>query len=61
MLYEFCIFKNLVGGSVETMYRAPLVVQWISIHLPMQGTWVQGLAHEDPTCRGATKPSRHSY
>ena len=27
----------------------------------MQGTWVQALAREDPTCRGATKPVRHSY
>ena len=24
----------------------------------MQGTWVQALVWEDPTCRGATKPVR---
>ena len=27
----------------------------------MQGTWVQALAREDPTCRGETKPGRHNY
>ena len=27
----------------------------------MRGTWVQALVREDPTCRGATKPVRHSY
>ena len=27
----------------------------------MQGTWVQALVREDPTCRGATKPMRHNY
>ena len=27
----------------------------------MQGTWVRALVQEDPTCRRATKPMRHSY
>ena len=27
----------------------------------MQGTRVQALVGEDPTCRGATKPVRHNY
>ena len=27
----------------------------------MQGTRVQALAREDPTCCGATKPVRHNY
>ena len=25
------------------------------------GAWVQSLAREDPTCRGATEPMRHNY
>ena len=33
-----------------------LVVQWLRIRLPMQGTRVRSLDGEDPTCRGATKP-----
>ena len=31
-------------------------MQWLKIHLPVQGTWVRALVQEDPTCRGATKP-----
>ena len=38
-----------------------LVAQWIRIRLPMQGTWVQSLVREDPTCHGATKPVHHNY
>ena len=38
-----------------------LQAQWSRIHLPMQGTRVQALVWEDPTCRGATKPVRHIY
>ena len=50
-----------------------LVVQWIRIHLPMQGTRVQPLVWEDSTCQAATvsaplnywahalEPTRHSY
>ena len=38
-----------------------LVAQGLRIRLPMQGTRVQTLVREDPTCRGATKPVRHNY
>ena len=38
-----------------------LVVQWLRIRLPMQGTQVRALVREAPTCRGATKPMRHNY
>ena len=39
-----------------------LVVEWIRIHMPMQGIQVQPLIQEDPTCRqGATKPKHHNY
>ena len=41
--------------------RASLVVQWLRICLPMQGTQVQALVQEDPTCLGATKPVHHNY
>ena len=40
---------------------ASLVVQWLRIRLPMQGTRVRALVWEDPTCRGATKPVSHNY
>ena len=42
-------------------FRASLVAQWLRIHLPMQGTWVQALVQEDPTCHGAAKPVCHNY
>ena len=38
-----------------------LVVQWLRICLPMQGTQVQSLVQEDPTCHRATKPVHHNY
>ena len=40
---------------------ASLVVQWLRIHLPIQGTWVRALVWKDPTCRGATKSMSHNY
>ena len=50
---------NRMGSNPSS--RASLVVRWLRIRLPMQGTWVQALVQEDPTCRGATKPVRHNY
>ena len=47
------IFKKLCGAS--------LVMQWLRIRLPMQGTWVRSLVREDPTCLRATKAMRHNY
>ena len=52
--------KRVKGGS-KLQKRASLVAQWLRIHLPMQGTRVQALVREDPTCHGATKPVRHNY
>ena len=45
--------KDFVGTS--------LVVQWLRVLLPMQGTWVHFLVLEDPTCLGATQPVCHNY
>ena len=30
--------------------RTFLVVHWLRIHLPMQGTWIWSLILENPTC-----------
>ena len=38
-----------------------LVAQWLRVHLPMQGTRVQALVWEDPTCCRATKPVHHNH
>ena len=39
---------------------ASLVVQWLRICLPMQGTQVRALVWEDPTRRGAARPVSHN-
>ena len=49
------------NGLKSTITGTSLVAQWLRIRLPMQGTRVQALVQEDPTCRGATKPSCHNY
>ena len=33
------------------------MAQWLRLRLPMQGTRVRALVWEDPTCRGATRPT----
>ena len=61
--------KNLQGPvkiectepHVQKLRGTSLVVQWLRIHLPMQGTRAQALVQEDPTCHGATKPVHHNY
>ena len=45
----------------KVKHGASLVVQWIKIHLPMQGTQVQFLVQEDSTYCKAPKPVHHNY
>ena len=49
------------SGGIREEIGTSLVVQWIKICLPMQGTWVQSLVGEDPTGHGITKPMHHKY
>ena len=68
-LFGFYSEKN--GKPLETFklssdikrlsFWASLVAQWLRVCLPMQGTQVQSLVWENPTCSGATKPMRHNY
>ena len=47
--------KNLMPGTF-------LVVQWLRLCLPMQGTWVESLVQElRYHMLGATKPMPHNY
>ena len=41
--------------------QTSLGIQGLRACLPMQGTWIQSLIQEEPTCHGATKPMRHNY
>ena len=45
----------------RSKHWASLVVQWIRICLPIQGTQFRSLVWKDPTCRRATKPVHHNY
>ena len=52
----------VLGGLNDNLCEgASLVVQWLRICLPMQGTRVRALVWEDPTCHGATGPVSHNY
>ena len=42
-------------------FRTSLVVQWVRILLPMQGTWIQSLVWKDFTCHRAAKSERPNY
>ena len=46
---------------LRLLSRTSLVVQWTGIHLRTQGTWVQSLVREDPTCCRAAKSVCHNY
>ena len=62
-----CVAANLTGDSTclkSHVLKVPwgsLVVQWLRLCLPMQGTRVRALVWEDPTCRVATGPESHNY
>ena len=55
---KYICLKYIIKRAI---YWASLVVQWLRIHLPKQGTQVRALVREDLTCHGATKPMRHNY
>ena len=52
---------NCQNTVSKVLGGASLVAQWLRIRLPMQGTQVQSLVGEDPTCHRATKPMCHNY
>ena len=41
---------KLLPEKMLKTFAASLVVQWLRILLPLQGTWVQSLAQEDSMC-----------
>ena len=58
-----CLSLDLIISMLNSIKEAwaSLVVQWLRICLPMQGTWAQVLVQEDLTCCRATKPVHHNY
>ena len=53
--------RNSWKMALKPNLGTSLIVQWLRIRLPMQGTQVRALVREDPTCHGATKPVCHNY
>ena len=56
-----CVFTAHFEECILEMPGDVPGVQWLRIRLPTQRTWARPLAQEDPTCRGATKPTCHNY
>ena len=51
--------RLLISLRIKTKAWTSLVVQWLRIRLPLQGTWVQSLVREDSTRCRATQLVRH--
>ena len=56
--WVFCISNHL--NWKEVIKGTSPVVQWLRIHLPMQGTRAWSLVQEGPTLGGASKPVSHN-
>ena len=59
--HKTTVIKTLWYWHKNIHIGTSLVVQWLRIRLPVQGTRVQALVREDPTCHEATKPMYHNY
>ena len=55
------VIISLWHVTLKLQVQASLVIQWLRICLPMQGTQVQSLIQEDPTCHRAAKPVHQNY
>ena len=62
-LHMFFILSYLRNSNMpfKIWDQTSLVVQWLSIRLPMQEMSVRSLGWEDPTCQGVTKPMCHNF
>ena len=57
-----CSVGTSMGGkSKDEWIWASMVVHWLRICLAMQGTPIESLVWEDPTCHRATKAMHHNY
>ena len=58
LTWEIC---SLWLARCMHVFRGSLVAQMVKNLSAMQDTWVWSLVQEDPTYRGATKPTCHNY
>ena len=59
-LYYCQMLQNSWSTSLFKTLLTSLVIQWLRIFLPTQGTRVQFLVWEDPICEGATNSMQHN-
>ena len=52
---------SCLSSTIIKQYRTSLLVQWLRICLPIQGTWVPSLVWEDPTGHRTTKSVCPNY
>ena len=57
---SFCTLRCWPLSVTGAIWETSLVVQWLGIHLPVQGTRVRFLVQGDHTWPGATKPKSHN-
>ena len=57
MFYAFQLSETKKKNVINHARGTSLVAQWLRIRLPMQGTQVQALVREDPTCATTTEPA----
>ena len=55
------VIRPTAGSCNLKCFRTSLVVGWIRICLPVEGTWVWFLVQEDPTFHESTKPVSYNY
>ena len=63
---DFCVnsgdrAQDSIQYFLKVSWGTSLVVQWLRVHLPMQGTRAWSLVREDSTCHRATKPMCCNY
>ena len=59
-MYTFVIQHPHFTVNKTESKGASLVVQWLGVYLPMQGSWVCSLVQEDPAWHGAAVPCTSS-
>lgn len=62
MLFFYCCYRKSAWSQALTTIQiwTSRGVQWLRVHLPVQGTWTRALVWEYPTCQGATPFLHHS-
>ena len=61
VFYGYCNKLPQTQWLKTTQIWTSLVVQWLKICLPIQGTWVRSLVWEDLTCLRPARTMRHNY